>query len=182
MLPNLALETIEPRFKSPDRLVAQPLAQCYRAWRELAGARFAPSREEIAPARMKSVLRDVFVIEVIEDGADFRLTLAGERIARFLGPRLKPGTLFSTIAGSLFHERAFRTFRHCVETKEPIALGPQRTTLIGREFLALEVLVQPLSDDGETVTGLLGAVHLSPLGTAALTADQAASMPAAFSG
>jgi hypothetical protein len=45
----------------------------------------------------------------------------------------------------------------------PVAAGPSQATLEGREFLSLEVLVLPLSDDGGTVTSVLGAVHVGPL-------------------
>src|SRR5579864_3287410 len=126
---------IEPQnLKSPEALVAEELAGVYRAWRSVANGRFAPARREILPKQLKPALSSVFLLDVIEDGADFRLSLGGDRILRFLMNRLSPGMLLSEVSGSLFHERATRMMRYCVNTMLPVAVGPSQVTLEGREF------------------------------------------------
>jgi hypothetical protein len=175
---HLSLQHESPKAKSPADLIATPLAEVYRAWRALAGRRFAPERREISPARFKAVLKSAFLLDVIDGGADFRLALGGERIMRFFAGRVAPGGLLSQVAGSLFYERATGAFRYCITTRAPFAAGPSPGVLDGREHLTLESLVLPLSDDGTTVTGLFGAVHIEPSARTALAAT--ARMPSAF--
>jgi hypothetical protein len=178
-MPNAALETTPPRLKSPDALVNRELADAYRAWLKVANGRFAPTRREVSPKNMKPVLATAFLLDVIDGGADFRLSLGGDKILRFLMNRLSPGMRLSEVAGTLFHERALRMMRYCVDTMLPVAAGPSQAALEGREFFSTEVLVLPLSDDGETVTSLLGAIHLAPLKPVE-EPSQVAGMPNAF--
>ncbi len=166
---NAGLE-IEPQtLKSPEALVAKELADVYRAWRTLANGRFAPARNELSPRQFKPVLSTIFLLDVIDRGADFSFALGGDKILRFLMNRLSPGMRLSEIAGSHFHERAMRLMRYCVNSMLPVAAGPSQATLEGREFLSLEVLVLPLSDDGAVVRSLLGAVHIAPLKSVAVS-------------
>jgi hypothetical protein len=150
-----------PTFKLPHELISEALAGTYLAWRELAGSRFAPSRKEIAPDSFKAVLDSIFLIDVIDDGADFRFVLAGERIVEFMGGR-HAGKLVSKLPSSPFFERMTRLLQRCIHTKRPVAVGPIRTVRGGREYLETEVVFLPLSDNGMSVTGLMGAVHFSP--------------------
>ena len=176
---NLSLETTPPTLKSPEALVSNELAGAYRAWLRLANGRFAPARREISPKHLKPVLATAFLLDVIDGGADFRLSLGGDRILRFLLDRLSPGMLLSRVSGSLFHERATRMMKYCVDTMLPVAAGPSQASLEGREFLSTEVLVLPLSDDGELVTSVLGAIHIGPLKPIAKP-SAVARMPTAF--
>src|SRR5471032_3351965 len=80
---NLGLPENPSPFKLASELIDERLKRAYEAWRELAGARFAPTRREIAPSRFKFVLSDLFLVEVIDGGADSRLALAGETVIRF---------------------------------------------------------------------------------------------------
>jgi hypothetical protein len=149
-------------FKSTVELSAASLVRIHRSWRQIANARFAPARKEIAPAFFKQDLDWIFLIEVVGGGSDFRLGLAGERVVRFLGSEFEPGKLLSRIPSSPFNERSALVFRRCVTTMAPVALGPMRTLHGDRDFFDIEIVVLPLSDDAVSVTGLMGGVHLSP--------------------
>jgi len=179
-MPNLGLEISPPPLKSPDALISAPLKEAYRAWRTLANGRFAPTRREISPRSFKPVLTTVFLLDVIDEGNDFRFALGGDKILRFLMNRLEPGMKLSEIAGSEFHARALRLMKHCVATMAPVAAGPSQAALEGREFLSLEVLVLPLSDDGESVTSMIGAIHIGPFKPWDAADTQSAKMPKAF--
>jgi len=159
---NLGLPETPSPFKPPSELIDERLKRAYEVWRELAGERFAPMRREIAPSRFKFVLSDMFLVEVIDSGADFRLALAGETVKRFLGSEFQVGKLLSQVSTSPFQERSILLFRRCVETKAPIALGPVRTLHDQRSYFDNEAVVLPLSDSGPTASGLMGVIHLSP--------------------
>jgi hypothetical protein len=160
---NLVLPGELPAIKSPDALVSTVLRQAHQTWVEIAGSRFAPTRKQISPARFKDVLPSIFLLDVIDGGEDFLFSLAGDRLVRFLQGRLDTGALMSTTAGSNFHERCMRLFRYCIFMRQPVAVGPARAALPGREFLELETLVMPLSNDGVNVTGIMGAMYVMPL-------------------
>lgn len=179
-MPNLGFEATPPQLKSPEALVGPRLAEAYRAWIKLSNGRFAPTRGEISPRVFKSVLPTVFLLDVIDAGSDFRFALGGDKILRFLMDRLSPGMLLSKVSGSLFYERATRLLRYCVDTMLPVAGGPSRAHLEGREFLLLEVLALPVSNDGETVTSILGAIQVGPLKSIESDGASAGKMPTAF--
>ena len=98
---------------------------------------------------------------------------------RFLDNRIVPGMMLSTIEGSFFHARCVRIFRHSIATRKPISSGPSQTVLPGREYLSLEVLVLPLSDDNETVTGIFGGMQMVALKESDLIAGLGV-LPATF--
>ena len=177
---NIHLDSIPPRLKSPEELESEELRAAHTAWRNLAGGRWAPSRKEIGPSMFRSVLGEIFLMEVIDGGADFRFALGGDKIIRFLHSRLSTGTLLSSLSGSLFLERALRVFRQCIATKQPVAAGPSPAALAGRELMSLEALVLPLSED-DAVTSLIGAIHVAPTALAEPANQIKRSMPKAFS-
>ena len=166
---DLALPKSPSPFKSAPDFASERLVQTYKIWRELAADRFAPTRKEIAPTRFKFVLGTMFLIDVVEGGDDFRLSLAGDTVIRFLGSEFKPGKLLSEVSRSLFQERSFLFFRRCVETKAPVGLGPVRTLHDEHNYFDIEAIILPLSDDERIVTGILGAIHLSPIATSELS-------------
>jgi hypothetical protein len=83
---------------------------------------------------------------------------------QFLEQRCATPTL-SGLRGIGFFDAADRLFRQCVESGKPLISGPKPTTYSGKEHLEREVLLLPLSEDGATVTGLLGAFETWRLGT-----------------
>ncbi len=171
---DLDLPSDPSPFKPAYALVSERLRETYRIWRDLAGARFAPGRKDIAPARFKSLLSNLFLVDVVDHGADFRLALAGDTVVRFLGSEFTIGKLLSDVAPSPFRERTLRFFRRVVEDKTPVGLGPVRTLHEKHGYFDNEAVVLPLSDDGQSVTGLMGVIHLS---LAAFATAQASDEP-----
>jgi hypothetical protein len=158
---DLAVPSAPSPFKSALDLSNPRLLETYRTWSELAGPRFAPARKDILPARFRAVLSNLFLVEVIGDGADFRLTLAGDTVVRFLGSEYTIGKRLSEVPPSPFQERSFRFFGRVVEDRAPVVLGPVRTLHEQHGYFDNEALVVPLSDDGAAVTGLMGVIQLS---------------------
>lgn len=146
--------------KSPQQLANAELTNSYQAWRALCGDRFAPTRKEIDPARFKPVLGSIFVMDVVDDGADFRFVLGGERVVQMMGQRLR-GELLSSQPATPFYEGMRNLFFGCTRSKKPIAVGPMRLVRGELDHLEIEVLVLPVSDNGASVTSLLGVIHSS---------------------
>ena len=145
-------------------LTSNRLRTVYEMWKDLRGHRLAPKRAEIMPARLRGILPSTFMIDVIDGGEDFRLRFAGERIIQFMGRRYA-GTLLSQLRGSVFFDNMAHMFERSVATKAPLARGPVQASLTGKEFLEVEAMVLPLSEDGAEIQALFGAFESWQLGT-----------------
>jgi hypothetical protein len=156
--------TMEPSDDFARGLTSEKVRAAYNSWKELRAGRIGPRRDEITPARLRAVLPSTFTIDVIDGGKDFRFRFAGDRIIQFMGQRYA-GTLLSEKRGHLFFDNMNRLFERCVAAKGPVSSGPVQASLQGKEFLEIEALVLPLSEDGASITGLFGAFDSWQLGT-----------------
>jgi hypothetical protein len=152
---------VQIRFKSAGELTSERLKSIYAIWMELADSRLAPARADIAPAKFRALLPWTWMVDVIDDGQDFRFRIAGDRVIQYLGQRYS-GTLLSEARGPRFFENMRDIFALCVAQKTPVAQGPLQSSLESRQYLDGEVIVLPLSDDGEAVTHLFGGFDFWP--------------------
>jgi hypothetical protein len=151
-------------LKPAEAVVGDKSRALHTLWNKLKGERLAPKREDITLGHVRKLSPWIWTIDVVDDGADFRFRLAGDRIIQFLGKRYA-GSLLSTLPKTPFFERMRRTLAYGVKHKRPVAVGPVRSDHEGTDHWEIEALALPLSDDGETVTGFLGTMELWPLGT-----------------
>ena len=147
--------------ESPRSLVRPQLVSVFEIWTEIAAGRVAPTREEIDPRKLRGLLPWTWMADVIDEGRDIRFRVAGERIVEFVGRRYT-GEHLSAHEHRPFFARVKRLFSHCIATRKPVVLGPTRSIMEGREYLQLEILALPLSQDGESITGLFGAMEVWP--------------------
>lgn len=126
--------------------------------------RIGPKRDEISPAPLRGLLPFTFIIDVVDGGRDFRFRFAGERIIQFMGRRFA-GMLLSELSGTSFFDGMRAMYSGCVAAKAPISSGVRRATYPGKDFLEIEAMVLPLSEDGAGVTHLFGAFDSWQLGT-----------------
>lgn len=145
-----------PIIKDAGALVSPRLREIFALWRSLTPAgEFAPKREAIALSKVRGLAPWTWMIDVVDDGADFRMRIAGERVIEFLGRRYA-GTLLSDVKGEAFFDGMRLFCTRIANTRSPLAIGPLPALHPGREYLEIEVLGLPLSQDGESVTGLFG--------------------------
>jgi hypothetical protein len=145
-------------------LTSDKLKRVYDAWESLRSAGIGPKRDELSPALLRGVLAYTFVIDVVDGGKDFRFRFAGDRIIQFMGRRFA-GMLLSELGGSPFFDNMRAMYVGCVAAKAPISSGIRQVTYPGKEFLELEAMVVPLSENGVGVTHLFGAFESWQLGT-----------------
>ncbi len=143
---------------------SQKLASTYGIWLELAAGRVGPRRDEITPAQLRGTTASTFMIDVIDGGQDFRFRFAGDRVIQFMGRRLA-GTLLSELRGTLFFDAMHHLFERCMVTKAPVRSGPVQTSYPGKEFLEIETVIMPLSDDGVNINCLFGGLDSWQVGT-----------------
>jgi len=149
-------------YKTADELQSGMLSGVHAAWRDTTAGRLAPKREEITPALLKTALPWIWMIDVVDRGADFRFRLAGDRVIQFMGRRYA-GELLSSFAEEPFFQRMRHALLECLRRREPVAVGPMRSLMKGKEYLDLEVVVLPLSEDGSEITTLFGAMEARPI-------------------
>jgi hypothetical protein len=73
--------------------------------------------------------------------------------------------LLSELGGNPFSDNMHVMYVGCVAAKAPISSGIRQATYPGKEFLELEAMVVPLSEDSVGVTHLFGAFESWQLGT-----------------
>ena len=133
----------------------QPTTQLlYQYWNDLRGSRLAPTRFEIEPTRLASVLSETFILE--RNAADsFTFRLAGTRVCEQFGRELR---------GENFIEFAIDDLGGIVKGLEAVTtLGAvlhaeiEATTSDGR-VAVFEAIVLPLIHPTDEVTRYLGSL------------------------
>ena len=155
---------IQYRFKQADELTGERVSAIHAVWKELAGDRVGPTREDVTPAKLRALLPWTWMVDVVDGARDFRFRLAGDRVIQYMGRRYT-GSLLSQLRGPPFFESMHGIFAECVAQRQPVAQGPIPSSLEQREYLEGEVVVLPLSDDGAVITSLFGGFECWPLGT-----------------
>jgi hypothetical protein len=152
--------------RDPEQLVSERLQRLLAYWTSLKGTRLAPARSELNPADMRDQLGWIWLMDVLDGGEDFRFRMGGDRIIQFFGQRLAGATLNDVAAQ---YPEFFGRFRNLVHlatySGKPASGGPSQTAYEPRAYLEVEALMLPLSDDGKSVTGLLGGIEVKPLTT-----------------
>jgi hypothetical protein len=156
--------SMEKKTDFRQTLTSEKLKNVFDTWESLRAGRIGPKREEITPAPLKGVLASTFIIDVVDGGQDFRFRFAGDRIIQFMGRRFA-GMLLSELTGTAFFDNMRAMYAGCVAAKAPIASGVSQATYPGKDFLEIEAMVLPLSEDGANVTHLFGAFDSWQLGT-----------------
>jgi hypothetical protein len=137
------------------------LRQLYDYWDAKRGARSMPSRADLDPVEFRFVVGDVVMADVIEgDPPRFRISLHGTNLSERTNFDLT-GKMLDEMPAPEFRELSNRTFRRVAESKKPLHAVAERQ-LDGR-MQRYEVVLLPLSSDGETVDRLMLGMIYEPL-------------------
>lgn len=134
-------------------LATPRLRQGHDYWNAKRGGRWAPSRADLDPAEVKSLLPHVILMDVVRNAAfgplDFRYRLIGTKIDEHSSGRFT-GRMMSEIPHQRPPSRLWSNLEWVVSEQQPKA---NRVPYAGphRDFLSVVDLVMPLSSDGETV-------------------------------
>jgi len=136
--------------------IASPkLAKLFAYWSAKAQGRFAPPRSDINPAEIPRLLPWVWLIDVIDGGADFRFRIGGEKLLDFIGHRMT-GERIGPHRERPFFGTVAQAFAACVDAKRPLLRPHARTRYEQRGAIETEALLLPLSDNGTDVTQIFG--------------------------
>ncbi len=135
------------------RMVLQMLAH----WRELRGDRTFPSFEDVDPQAIPEIWANVFVLDLAGNLDDPLFRLAGDSFAASTGSPLRNIRISEAPKNSLA-EQSVSYYREVIERGVPISRGGEFTKADGTRVLYRGVIL-PMSDDGATISGLLGAAN-----------------------
>jgi hypothetical protein len=106
-----------------ELLDSVPVSAALHYWKSLKGVRRFPAREELTPRRMAPFLRNIVLLRIIDDGADYEYRIVGDAHVQaqglnFQGMRLSEVEAIAPEPGKL--SRA--TYGHVRVTREPFAV------------------------------------------------------------
>ena len=142
------------RSDEPEWLGDMPpeIDALYRYWDEKRGLRRMPRRADLDPADLKVYLPSILLVDVVPDDRLYVYRLVGTREVKMRGndPTGKP------VMDNTFLDRAqaLRNYDHVVLSRAPhIDVTP--TTSQDREWLDMETIFLPLSEDDNEVDKIL---------------------------
>ena len=127
----------------------------YDYWNALRGARSAPDRRDIDPARTKNALASTFILE-LDAAHEYSFRLAGSHLCSAYARELK-GRSFT----KLWHARdrdAMDTLVRAVTEDHAVALVTFQGTTPVQGKATFETILLPVRHNGSTETRLLGAM------------------------
>jgi hypothetical protein len=125
-------------------------------WNEKRGERAYPKREDIEIADLRPLIGDIIILDVERDPLAFRYRLFGTHLATRRGYDMT-GRTVAEIPEPELRDFLSDKYRRAVESGEPH--HAVRDTILDRRYHAYEIVVLPLSGDGETVDKILGAIR-----------------------
>ncbi len=130
-------------------------------WDAKRAGRLAPRPADIEPSGLVAHRPNTFVVDVLDGGADFRYRCIGKRLAESLG-RDSTGQRFS----GLYRDqpaalaRMISFFNFARAQRHPIYVRGRIYWLPSRDDRKFAAALAPMSDDGHTVTAILGELFV----------------------
>jgi hypothetical protein len=135
------------------RLVLRVLAH----WRKLCADREYPSFFDLDPSAIPDMWKNCFVLEIFEDDSEPRFRAMGEALAAQLDLSLIDQPV-STAPEKSLPGVAISFLDEVLEKGVPISRGDEFFKDDSTRVLFRSIIL-PMSDDGDTINGILGAVN-----------------------
>jgi hypothetical protein len=143
-----------------EHLTTTQLRFLRRYWDDLRGKRPLPRAQEVDALEMRPALGYVMLVDVIDDGCDFRYRLFGSIVASVSGFDLTGSVVSEHPASPYIAEFAFASYRAVLARGEPLFSehGPPATA----NTKAWHRLLLPLAgEDGAIIRFLVGNVPMT---------------------
>lgn len=152
------------RDETDPPVIREPLLAGLRSlWEEKRAGRPLPARADFDIADLRPFFGNLFLLDVLQDGRDFRFRLLGTNLTERFG-RDSTGKIFSEtypVGQSPQADWLLGVYRRTVEQRLPVwSAAPM--VQVGRAFSIATALHLPLSADGVYVNMILGATVFSP--------------------
>ncbi len=151
----------EPDVELVEQVDAPLLNELVAYWDAKRAGRMAPRRSDIDPAELQAHLPRLFLLDVLDAGADFRYRLIGTAIIQGMG-RDSTGRRMSDLHADqpAVLKTLLERFRRVVAEKRPVFVRGRVFWVADREHRRFVSAAMPLSDDGATVNMILCEMSL----------------------
>ena len=126
-------------------------------WREWCGDALYPSFTQVNPARMAEIWDHSFVLDVVGHEENPIVRMVGSEFQSYLPRSVRDCALSDVPAASLI-EHAAAYYQEILDRGVPISRGGEFIKYDGMKVLYRSIIL-PMSDDGASVSGLLGAAN-----------------------
>jgi hypothetical protein len=135
------------------------LKSLYLYWNRVRGTRTMPARSDLTPGGMRAALPWIQLYEPVDNAADFRVRLVGTALTEAAGVD-ETGLLVSQSRHRNLAQIVLPALRFVVAHARPIRGAGPLIEETDAEFLAVEGIWLPLSNDGMTVHLVLAATQI----------------------
>ena len=132
----------------------------YRYWRNKAGDRKMPARDDLDPIEMKAWLANLVLVEFMGSVENYRVKLEGTNIEAFYFAR-RTGRGIEALTSDSERDLMMTQYRPSVEQGLPAFYGAEFENSEGKLSHQVKLLL-PLSDDGVTVNMVLVGIYFKP--------------------
>ena len=143
---------------SVEELEAQILTGVYDYWVSLKRGDRLPDRAQLSPAKFKEALPHVFLIEVVDDGADYFHALAGEAVNKAHGYQVGKIKLSEALFETEEQRSGTRQFYDRIRKTEKPARITGDLTFLDKEHVAFEAVYLPMTDKRRGYDVSVGAI------------------------
>ncbi|MBK18114.1 MAG: hypothetical protein CMM52_04665 [Rhodospirillaceae bacterium] len=147
----------EVKSELPQGIERRLVLRLLNHWREICGEREFPSFAEIEPKDMPDMWHSCFVLEVVGHENDPVFRAAGGEILS-ITPKPLIGTTVSAWRPETLIGVAVSYTADVISKEAPISQGGEFLKIDGTKVLYRSILL-PMSDDGNSISGLLGAAN-----------------------
>lgn len=138
-----------------DKIETPCLRELYAYWVKRRGDRDFPARRDIDPLDFRTALGQVVLIDVRYEPLRFRFRLHGTALAQHAGYDMT-GKMVDDLPNPANRAVLLERCRGLIETRAPVVVIRER--LLGRRVFGYEAVWMPLSDDGTTISILMGGI------------------------
>ncbi|MBT5047564.1 MAG: PAS domain-containing protein [Rhodospirillaceae bacterium] len=156
ILPN-DVEKIDLVEEMPQGVERRLVLRLLGHWRKLCGDREFPCFSDLDPAEIPDIWLNSFVIELSGDRAVPVFRAMGDTLVENSGSSLIGRPVADAPAGTLCGV-AIAYIDEVLAKEVPVSRGGEFARQDGTKVLYRSVLL-PMSDDGETISGILGAAN-----------------------
>lgn len=143
-----------PPISAKERILLDPkIRKVHDYWMSKQGGAGLPARRDIDPIDLSDCLGAIALVDVVADGRDFVIRLAGLQVEEAFGRPLK-GHKLPELFKEASDDKCFRGFRLVAITGKP-DFRSANLAAIGRPFVQYDRAALPLSEDGSAITQLL---------------------------
>lgn len=135
------------------RMVLRLLSQ----WREWQGDDTFPSFGSVDPEEISDMWDYCFVLDFLGHEEDPVIRMVGERLAAYM-PGPVGNCRLSDVPAATLLEHAASYYQEILDRRVPISRGGEFRKYDGNKVLYRSIIM-PMSDDGQTISGLLGAAN-----------------------